>query len=224
MIAARLRAWAGRHSEKGRYTPVGITFHWVMAVLVILQLGIGWFTTRMPAGGGRVQAYQVHSDLGLLILVLALLRFVWRAMVPGPINDADRGGWQSNVAHATHVIFYICFFGLPITGWMMWSSLGDGAPLSVAGILPWPQMPFASLDSAWQWAILDWAEDLHQLFILTLVVLIPLHIGAALKHHWWDRDDVLVGMLPEIEDADHHREGLPRGPKAPQSPRVSDAG
>ncbi|WP_106639081.1 cytochrome b [Allosphingosinicella vermicomposti] len=224
MIGARLREWARRHSDKGRYTPVGIIFHWVMAALVILQLALGWYTTRMYAGGDRLTAYQWHSDLGLLILFLAFLRFAWRMMVPGPINDADKGGWQTNIAYATHVVFYLCFFGLPITGWMMWSALGDGRPLYVAGLVPWPQMPFGGLDPQWQWAILDWAEDLHQMFILILIILIPLHVGAALKHHWWDRDDVLEGMLPDVKDADDHREGLTHKPKRPRSPRVTGAG
>lgn len=223
MIGEKLRAWAAKHSAKRRYTPVGIVFHWVMAVLVVGQLLLGWYTTRMPAGGTRVEAYGLHSELGILILILALLRFAWRAMVPGPINDADKGGWQTNIAHMTHVIFYICFFGLPITGWMMWSALGDGPPLSV-GAVPWPQMPFGTLDPAWQWAILDWAEDLHQFFILTIIILIPLHIGAAMKHHWWNRDDVLTGMLPDIQDAGHHREGLTHRTTAPRSPKASDAG
>lgn len=224
MIGARLRAWARKHSTERRYTPVGIVFHWVMAVLIIAQLLLGWYTTRMPAGGARFQAYQTHSDLGLLILILALLRFGWRAMVPGPINDADKGGWQANVAHLTHVVFYICFFGLPISGWMMWSALGDGQPLAVAGIVPWPQMPFHALDPAWQWAIMDWAEDLHLFFIVTIIIIIPLHIGAAVKHHWWDRDDVLSGMLPDIPDAEHHRKGLRRKSPEHRSRKASGAG
>lgn len=224
MIGETLRAWANKHSAKRRYTPVGIVFHWTMAALVIGQLALGWYTTRMPAGGDRLAAYRLHSELGLLILILALLRFVWRSMVPGPINDADKGGWQTNVAHLTHVIFYICFFGLPLTGWTMWSALGDGQPLTIAGVIPWPQMPFDRLDPAWQWAIMDWAEDLHQFFILIIVILIPLHIGAALKHHWWDRDDVLTGMLPDVPDVDHPRAMLQHKPTAPRSPKASDAG
>ena len=60
---------------------------------------------------------------------------------------------------------------------------------------------------------LDWAEDVHAILIVTLLVLVPLHVGAALKHHFWDRDDVVTGILPEIRDdetAPDHRQYTPR--------------
>ena len=218
MIVRRIRQWAERHTSDGRYTPVGIGFHWVMAGLVILQLALGWYTTRMPAGGDRLHAYQLHSDTGLIILILAVARFAWRMIVPGPVNDADTAGWQAKVATATHVIFYICFFGLPLSGWIMWSALGNGEPLTLAGTIPWPQMPFGLLDPEWQWAIMDWTEDVHQGLILTLLILIPLHVGAALMHHLWHRDDVLAAMLPDVPDAAHHREGLTHTKTAKRSP------
>ena len=46
----------------------------------------------------------------LPILMLALARMVWRLVIPGPVNDADKQGWQTTLAYATHYIFYICFF------------------------------------------------------------------------------------------------------------------
>src|SRR3546814_10116913 len=64
----------------------------------------------------------------------------------------------------------------------------------------WPQLPFFDLPPTLQWAIMDWSEDVHHVLVLTLAVLIPLHIAAALKHHFWDRHDVLRGILPEIPD------------------------
>ncbi len=207
-MIAEIRAWAERHTAERRYSPVGIVFHWLMAALVLFQLGWGWHVGRMAVGADKLQGYQLHSDVGLLILLLAGLRLVWRLIVPGPINDADALGWQTRLAYLTHILFYICFFMLPISGWMMWSALGDGRPLSVAGILPWPQLPFEGLPRAIQWWILDRAESLHQLLVIVLAALVPLHVGAALKHHFWDRHDVLKGMLPELP-----------GDPAPEEPR-----
>src|SRR3546814_10541185 len=79
------------------------------------------------------------AELGLFMFVLAILRAIWRLIVPGPINDADRLGWQTLAAYVTHILFYICFFALPLSGWAMWSTV-KGEELKVAGIIPWPYM------------------------------------------------------------------------------------
>ena len=212
-----IRRWAARHTAQRRYSPVGVVFHWLMAALIAFQLYWGWHMSRMPVGGDKLEGYRIHSELGLFMLLLAALRLLWRTIVPGPVNDADKLGWQTQLAYVTHGLFYICFFGLPLSGWAMWSALGQGPDLSLAG-LPWPQMPFHDVPIAVQWAVLDWAEDIHALLIILLLIMVPLHAGAALKHHFWDKHDVLIGMLPELEaDAPaekQHRQGLPAQPAA----------
>ena len=220
----RLRAWARRHTEQDRYSPVGIAFHWVMAILVLAQLAWGWYMAFLPSGGEKLLAFQVHSALGLPILVLAIGRFAWRAIIPGPVNDADTQGWQTQVAYATEYIFYICFFGLPLSGWAMWSSVAAPGPLYLAGFIPWPQLPLEELPLMMRWAVMDVAEDIHHVLVWTLMVLVPLHVAAALKHHFWDRHDVLRGMLPEIPDEEDPRGGRRRRGPAPRSPEASAAG
>jgi cytochrome b561 len=214
-----LRAWARTHTERNRYSPVGIAFHWVMAFLVLFQLGWGYYTSWMPPGGDKLFGYQVHSAVGLPILVLAIARFGWRLMIPGPINDADKQGWQSVIATALHYAFYVAFFGLPLSGWAMWSSIAEPGPLYLAGFIPWPQMPFDQLPLELRWHILQAAETLHQALVILLLVTVPLHVGAALKHHFWDRHDVLEGMLPEIPDAEDPR---PKPQHRPREPKIPD--
>lgn len=215
MIEA-LRRWARTHTERNRYSPVGIAFHWVMALLVMFQIGWGYYSSWLPAGGDKLHAFEVHSAVGLPILVLAILRFIWRLMIPGPVNDADRQGWQTQAAYAIHYVFYIAFFGLPLSGWAMWSSYAEPGPLYLGGVIPWPQLPFDQLPLTTRWWIMDVAEDVHLILVVTLLLVIPLHVGAALKHHFWDRHDVLQGMLPEIPDAEdlqkasRHKPGAPR--------------
>lgn len=217
MIRA-LRAWARRHTERSRYSPVGIAFHWIMALLVTFQLGWGYYTSWLPAGGIKLHAYEIHSAIGLPILVLAVGRLGWRLMVPGPVNDADRQGWQTQFAYAIHYVFYLCFFGLPLSGWAMWSSAAEPGPLYLAGIVPWPQLPFEQLPLALRWRIMDVAEDIHHVLVVTLLAIIPLHAGAALKHHFWNRHDVLRGMLPEIPDAEDPRRARQHRPREPRIP------
>ncbi|GLI98983.1 cytochrome b [Sphingobium sp. BS19] len=223
MIRA-LREWARRHTERSRYSPVGVAFHWIMAFLVLFQLGWGYYTSWIPAGGDKLYAYQVHSAVGLPILLLALARFAWRLLIPGPMNDADTQGWQSQFAYAIHYVFYIAFFGLPLTGWAMWSATAEPGPLYLAGVVPWPQLPFDQLSLEQSWRIMQAAETIHFWLVITLLIVIPLHVGAALKHHFWDRHDVLRGMLPEIPDAEDPRAAPQHRPREPRIPNEKAAG
>lgn len=212
----RLREWARGHSERGRYSPVGIAFHWVMAFLILFQLGWGWWVSEMPVGGDKLQGYQVHSAVGLAVLVLAIARFGWRIAIPGPKNDADTQGWQTQVSYAIHYLFYIAFFALPLSGWAMWSSIAEPGPLYLGGVLPWPQLPLDTLPLELRWRIMDVAEDIHVIFVILLLIVIPLHVGASLKHHFWDRHDVLTGMLPEIPDEEDPQPVAKHNPRAPR--------
>ena len=220
----RLRAWGNSYTSRGRYSPVGIAFHWVMAALILFQLGWGFWTDLMMPGGDKVLAYQVHSAAGLPVLLLAIGRIFWRALITDPFNDADTQGWQTRVAHATALLFYLTFFTLPLSGWVMWSSVAAPGPLYLGGVIPWPQVPLESVDPLTRYALLDLAEDVHIGSVILLLVLIPAHVGAALKHHFWDRHDVLRGMLPEIPDWEGRPAGSPNSPQASGFPRGSEAG
>ena len=221
----RLREWGNSHTRRGRYSPVGIAFHWVMALLILFQLGWGFWTDWMMPGGDKVFAYQVHSAAGLPILLLAVARLFWRILITGPVNDADRQGLQTKIAHWTAMTFYVVFFTLPVSGWVMWSSVAAPGPLYLGGVVPWPQVPLSGLEPVTQYAILDLAEDVHIASVILLLLLIPAHAGAALKHHFWDRHDVLSAMLPEVPDWDGHRRAMPPNKRTtPPLPQGSEAG
>ena len=197
-ITGYVLEWAAGHHDEGRYSPVAIIFHWTMAGLVILQLFWGWWMGRLPVGGGKVGAHDLHYAIGVLMLVLALGRGAWRTLAPGPINDADKPGWESAAAHLTHYVFYACLFGLPLSGWAMISATAREEDLTLLGFVPWPLMPMQNLDLTTRWQVEAVAEWTHWGLILTLLLMIPIHVGAALKHHLIDRDDVLHGMLPVV--------------------------
>ncbi|RAK52423.1 cytochrome b [Phenylobacterium deserti] len=218
-----LRRWAHSHTREGRYSPVGVAFHWTMAALILFQLWWGWRTGHLPVGADKLQAYEVHSQVGLLILVLTLARMFWRALVPGPINDADKPGWQSVAAHLTHFAFYACLLGLPLSGWAMWSATAREQDLSVAGVAPWPHLPFEELAPPLLWTIEAWAEQMHWLFVVALLLMLPLHIGAAIKHELVDRDDVLKGMLPGLERVERLVGRAPRRIRQELRPRCQSS-
>lgn len=190
--------WAAGHHDEGRYSPVAIVFHWTMAALVAFQLFWGWWMGRLPVGGDKVAAHQLHYAVGILMLALVLGRAGWRLLAPGPINDADKPGWESIAAQVTHYLFYICLFGLPLTGWAMVSATEREAQLTLLGVVSWPLLPFHDLALPHRWRIEAVAEWMHWVLVMTLVLLIPAHVAAALKHQIVDRDDVLHAMLPVV--------------------------
>ena len=212
------REWAESYRERGKYTPVGVAFHWIMAAVVIFQLISGWLMERRLVGADKLDAYARHSEIGLTLLLLGALRLLWRLIIPGPINDADKQGWRSTVAHGIHVAFYALFVLVPLSGWAMWSAIQPAQPLSIAGLVDLPPMPFYDLSPEWQAQVLDWSMTVHIVGIFALALLIPAHAIAAIKHHFWDRDDVLEGMFPEVPDDASHPAGVKYSPPA-QSPR-----
>jgi len=219
-LVARLRRWARGHTGRDHYSPVGMTFHWLMAALVTFQLWWGWRVGRLPVGADKLDGYQVHSQVGILIMVLIFLRALWRLMIPGPVNDADKPGWQSRAAHLTHYAFYAVLIILPISGWVMWSSMASDQPLSVAGATPWPQLPLGDLPSQTRYQLMASAERVHLFAIVILLVMIPLHVGAALKHHFWNGDDSLAGMVPFLNPLPPRPRGAkPRNSRPPRSDR-----
>ena len=87
----RLRAWGNSYTQQGRYSPVGIAFHWIMAALVLFQIGWGFWTDWMMPGGDKVAAYQIHSAAGLPILLLAVGRIVWRMLIDRSVQRCRHG-------------------------------------------------------------------------------------------------------------------------------------
>ena len=220
----RLQEWGNSYTSRGRFSPVGIAFHWIMAALVLFQIGWGFWADFLMPGGDKLRAYEIHSAVGLPILLLAIMRMAWRTIVTDPYNDADTQGLQTRIAHATAIIFYITFFSLPLSGWAMWSSVAPPGPLYLGGVLAWPQLPLDMLSPMARMAVLDIAEDVHTGSVIVLCVLVPAHVAAALKHHFVDHHDVLTGMLPEIEDRPGHPPIPPHRPIAPRFPKGSGLG
>jgi len=204
-LFANILQWAAGHADEGRYSPVAIVFHWTMAALAIFQLGLGWWMGRLPVGGSKIAAYDLHFAIGVLMLVLILGRTGWRLLAPGPINDADKPGWESTAAHITHYVFYICLFGLPLSGWAMISATAREQELTLLGLVSWPLLPVGTLSSVELWAIEAASEWMHWALVASLLLLIPIHVAGALKHQVIDRDDVLHGMLPIVPEPSPRR-------------------
>lgn len=215
--------WAAGHHDEGRYSPVAIVFHWTMAALVFVQLGLGWMMGRVAPGAGKIAAYEWHFMIGILMLVLAVGRGAWRLLAPGPINDADKPGWKTTASKITHAIFYAALLGLPLSGWAMISATAREQKLSFLGLVPWPLLPFEALSQPQRWAVEAAAEWMHWALIVSLLLLIPIHVGAALRHQFIERSDVLHGMAPIVPLPPERPTAFQRRLKAAEQAIVSKA-
>ena len=177
---------------KSRYTPLAMALHWLLALAIVGIFGVGLYMADLPFSPLRLKLYNWHKWAGVTILALSALRLLWRLThrppaLPGAIEQA-MPSWQLRAYHATHHLMYALFFAVPLIGWAY--SSAAGFPIVLFGQLPLPDFVAPSKELA---ALI---KPLHELSAFALIGLAGLHIAAALKHHWIDRDGLLNRMLP----------------------------
>ncbi|RZJ08878.1 MAG: cytochrome b [Rubrivivax sp.] len=211
--------WAEGHHRRGMYSPIGVAFHWVMAALMIFQLGFGWYLSRQPPGGDKLLGYQTHAEVGLAIMLVGSLRFLWRSQIGAPDN-VDEASFAGKASKALQVWFYFSFFALPVSGWVMWSTLPGDLPLSIAGVIPFPNLPFHQLSEPLQFTLMQGAAKAHEWIVWITALSIPGHAGAAVLHYVIKRDRVLPSML-DLNGPDQPGVvgSAPDGDSTPEAPR-----
>jgi cytochrome b561 len=175
-----------RNTENG-YGAVARALHWWMAIIMIGLICLGLYMTDQPDGDPKWRLFDLHKSLGTLIFMLALVRLAWRHVSPPPPLPASMKASDKLAAHAGHLLLYAAMFALPITGYLD-ASLG-GYHLSFFGLFDVPLL-FAKNE-----ALFDVVETAHGWIGYALAALIVAHMGAALKHHIVDKDNVLTRML-----------------------------
>jgi len=171
----------------GRYTTPAIALHWLLALALLTSFSVGLYMADLPFSPQRVKLYNWHKWAGVTILLLSTLRLAWR-LTHRPPADLPAPAWQQRAAYLTHGAMYLLFFVVPLAGWAY--SSAAGFPIVWFGVLPLPD--FVGPDKALAEAIKPW----HGALAWTLAVLAVVHVFAALKHHFVDRDSLLRRMQP----------------------------
>ncbi len=174
-------------TPSSRYTPVAMAFHWLLGIAIVASFCVGLYMADLPLSPQKLKLYNWHKWAGVTILALSALRLLWR-LTHRPPADPPMPAWQKAAAHATHLGLYALFFAVPLIGWAY--SSAAGFPIVLFGVLPLPD--FVPADKALAELIKPW----HERSAWLLAALVLLHVAAALKHQFVDRDGLIGRMWP----------------------------
>ena len=174
------------------YTLVAMVFHWLLALALFGLFGMGLYMADLPISPLRLKLYNWHKWAGMAFLTLSSLRLLWRLTHPAPPLPTDvqaqMPAWQAMAHRATHYGLYALFFIVPLVGWAY--SSAAGFPIVVFGVLPLPD--FVPADKALAELIKPW----HEISAFTMMGLVLLHVAAAIKHQWINKDRLIQRMWP----------------------------
>ncbi|MEM8987437.1 MAG: cytochrome b [Pseudomonadota bacterium] len=185
-------------AEAKSYTAVAIALHWAIAISILALLPVGVIMGELENGNPwKFQLYQLHKSFGIVVLLLSVARLAWRFTHPVPPLPDGMKAWERAAARGAHVGFYGLIFLIPFTGWAMVSASPWNIPTKLFGVVPWPHIPIIK-DLEDKRGAEEIFYILHGYLAFAAIVLIVLHVGAALKHHIINKDDVLIRMLPVL--------------------------
>jgi cytochrome b561 len=171
-----------------RFTTMAIGLHWIAAALILGNLAFGLYMVDLPLSPAKLKYYSWHKWAGVTIFLLSAARLLWRLTHAAPALPEAMPAWERIAANASHHVLYLLFFAAPVTGWL--SSSAAGFPTVYFGVIQFPDLIAKNKELA------DVLAVIHRVINYSLAALIALHVAAALKHHVVDRDDILVRMLP----------------------------
>ena len=171
-----------------RYGAVAQSLHWLIAALVLMMFGLGWYMVRLPLSQQKFDLYQLHKWFGITIFALAALRLLWRLWHPAPPLPPTMPAWERAAARVSHALLYTLLLVQPSIGFLQ--SNAANFPVVLWGVLPLPALigPDERLS--------DTLLQLHHFGAFLFMLLVLVHVLAALRHHFLLGDDVLRRMLP----------------------------
>lgn len=170
-----------------RWGSIAQGLHWLMAIAIIGNGVLGWIMHEMPRGMDKLNSYAMHKSIGLTVLALLLLRVSWKYFDHRPL-DEPMPRWQRISAHATHGMLYLLMLAIPLSGWL-YNSI-RGYPLQWFKAFNLPALADKNEDLA------EIAHFAHESLFWVLLGVLFAHVGGALMHHFRERDNTLLRMLP----------------------------
>lgn len=176
------------------YTRTAVGLHWLLAGLILTALFMGWTMTEMAVSPQRLKVYNWHKWVGVTVLLLAVVRLLWRLTHRPPPLIESVPRWQRGLAHAGHWLLYLLMLVQPLTGWIY--SNYSGYPVVYLGKIPLPNLVERDRELAEVWL------GIHSTLGMLFAIVVAGHVLAALYHQFGVRDGTLKRMLtwraPEV--------------------------
>ncbi len=169
-----------------RYPRSAIALHWLVALLIFVTFPLGVYMHELPVSPDKLKLYSYHKWIGITILMLASARVMWRMTYTPPPLPGNMALWQQRVSHIVHGLLYVLILAIPLSGWLM--SSAKGFQTVWFGVLPLPDL--VGKDKA----LGELLAGVHQTLNFSLLVLVVLHVAAALKHQFLERLPFLQRM------------------------------
>lgn len=182
--------------ENQKYNIVSIILHWLIAALLVWNIAIGWGLEDLSKEE-VIKAIQMHKSLGFTILFLVFLRLAWRHIAKPPALPDAMSARDVKIAKLTHLALYAIMLGVPLLGWVMISSSSYKFPTMFWGAFQIPLMPLSGL--SFSKPLHEISEFAHSKLVWVGILLVVLHIAAAIKHQIVDKDGLLGRMIPFIK-------------------------
>lgn len=174
-----------------RYSRGAVILHWLIALLIIGNF-VGAEIAEDLSKPDEAMVIGLHKATGILILALTLVRIFWRVTRKPPPLVETLKAWEAAVAKVTHGLFYFLMVTIPLAGWGM-SSAAD-RPVNFYGLFEVPMLPVAQDKPT-----IGMFHEAHEVLAKVMLVLFILHVCAALKHQFVDRDGTMRRMVPWLK-------------------------
>lgn len=175
-----------------RWGSIARFLHWGVALGVIGLAIVGLLMDEMSNSPDKVRLYALHKSTGITLLALVVLRLLWRFVDARPPYPATMPRWQRAASDVSHGLLYAWLLVMPLSGWLYNSA--SNFPLRWYGLFTIPALSGPDRD------LKHLAHDIHERGIYVLAVLFAIHVAAALKHHFIDKDATLARMTPGVRD------------------------
>jgi cytochrome b561 len=181
------------YEAAAQYTGTAKVLHWLMALLIIGLFALGQYMSDLSMSPRKLQLYSWHKWVGVTVFFLLLVRIGWRITHQPPALPEQMSKQQRLVSHIGHAVLYLLMLAIPISGWLM--SSAKGYQTVWFGVLPIPDLLGKDKQLG------DALAELHGALNGLLMFIVIVHVLAALKHHFIDRDHALRRMLPSSKDS-----------------------
>ena len=171
-----------------RYGLVAIVLHWIMAVMIFGLFALGWYMVDLTYYDKLYKTLPfVHKSVGVLFALLLIFRLLWRMINITPNFEQSLASWEKMAARIAHMALYILMILIAASGYLI--STANGASIAVFDLFQLPAIITGLPDQE------DISGLVHKYLAYALMGLALLHAGAALKHHYIDKDNTLRKMF-----------------------------